>query len=201
MKNSKKLIALVLAMVMIFALTASALAATNSTMTVYVTIKGVLSDNELDTVTICTEKDYTITSSSTVYNLIQTLSDTDSPYAHNAVWKTVDIIDTTSGNQTGTAKALTSLSCTTTGNYMGYDATYEYVWGGNSRMVQYDIVDTFSTIHRGNYVGTDWVYSVKRGDATVEPTVYMDQYTLQDGDHVTLTYKYDNFSWSNTDWG
>lgn len=39
MKNSKKLIALVLAMVMIFALTASALAATNSTNdTIQVTV-------------------------------------------------------------------------------------------------------------------------------------------------------------------
>lgn len=63
MKNSKKLIALVLAMVMIFALTASALAATNATgVTVRVTIKGVINKptgtdpNATETETLCTAK-------------------------------------------------------------------------------------------------------------------------------------------------
>ena len=197
MKNSKKIVALVMAMVMIFALTASALAGQNSTMKVYVTIKGVLSSNEADTITVCTNDERTITSGSTVYHLIKTMSDLKSSYAHNAVWKTVDVVDA-NGNQTGTANALVSLSCTVPGRYMSQDATYEYVWGGNSRMIMYTSSSVFGgTTNDGNYVGTDWVYSVTRGSTTVEPTVYMDQYTLQDGDHVTLTYKYDNFSWSN----
>ena len=68
MKNSKKLIALVLAMVMIFALTASTLAATNATgVTVRVAIKGVINKptptnpDATETETICTAKAVTIT--------------------------------------------------------------------------------------------------------------------------------------------
>ena len=82
MKNSKKLIALVLAMVMIFALTASALAATNATgVTVRVTIKGVINKptptnpDATETETICTAKAVTITTGknkNTVYDLVNT---------------------------------------------------------------------------------------------------------------------------------
>ena len=98
MKNSKKLIALVLAMVMIFALTASALAATNATgVTVRVTIKGVINSptgtnpNATETITLCTAKAITITSGknkNTVYDLVNTMGylHSDYPTVKTAAW-------------------------------------------------------------------------------------------------------------------
>lgn len=209
MKNSKKLIALVLAMVMIFALTASALAATNSadavdsvdsansTMTVKVTIKGVIKSptasnpNATTTVNICNEEEFTITSNSTVYHLVNTMSNLDSDYAHGAVWKTVDLVDDDGNPTGGTAQALTSLSCNKTVNPT---ATYPnrelYTWSSESKTTQ-TFEDGAFTSWLFNYEGHNWVYTVN-GQTTNK---YMDQYVLSNGDSVELTYQYSTENW------
>ena len=182
MKNSKKLVALVLAMVMIFALTASALAATNSTITVKVTVRSILaapttSDPDATATTVlCSNQTFNITSGSSVYDLVQTMSNTDFAYAHNAAWREVDVLDSNNQPTGETGKVLVSLSNTTISEVMGNTITTEKAWGNvsqNDIMVNSDI---FAKYTHGEYEGTEWVYSVNG----TEPDVYMNQYTLQD---------------------
>ena len=99
MKNSKKLIALVLAMVMIFALTASALAATDSTNAVTVTVQ--IYKRSSSGMTGFGNRSVTLTGSNpTVYDAVQTISN-DASYTklRNAAWIDVPIKDA-NGNAT-----------------------------------------------------------------------------------------------------
>lgn len=198
MKNSKKIVALVLAMVMIFALTASALAATNSadsTITVKVTIRGILTSDQTNITPVCTNEVFTITENSTVYNLVQTMSDLGSTYAHDAVWKTVDLVDEDGNATGGTGKALTSLSCNTantTDGIYGY-----YTWSGHSSTTKTLNTSGVFTYYDCEYQGINWTYSVTpEGGTTVTPDVYMDSYVLHNDDTVTLTYLASSETWT-----
>ena len=97
MKNSKKLIALVLAMVMIFALTASALAATDSTNnTIEVTVS-VIKRYPSGMTPILSET-VTLPSNATAYNAVQVFLDSQAtkttyPRVSDAVWKVVPVVD------------------------------------------------------------------------------------------------------------
>lgn len=201
MKNSKKLIALVLAMVMIFALTASALAATNnedSTIIVYVTVatstKTSRNGTRVINSTISGDDpvEFEITSGSTVKDLVDTMSNLGTSFAHDAVWKTVDLVDA-NGNQTGeTAKALVSLSNTATvGN-----VTTTNVWGGHSQMTDTVTGSSFGTEHTYTYNGQDWMYEVNGNRPTDK---YMEQYPLSNNDQVVLLYETSQFSWEYWD--
>lgn len=201
MKNSKKIVALVLAMVMIFALTASALAATNSTITVKVTVRSISAapttsnPDATATTVLCSDQTFNITSGSSVYNLVQTMSNTDFAYAHNAAWREVDVLDSNNQPTSETGQVLVSLSNTTVSEVMGNTITTEKVWGNTS---QNDIMvnsDMFAKYTHGEYEGTEWVYTVNGED----PEVYMDHCTLNNNDTVVLTYQYSKFSWDKTE--
>ena len=201
MKNSKKLIALVLAMVMIFALTASALAgttSTDSTITVYVTVatSTKTSSNGTrvigDTISGDTPVSFDITAGSTVKDLVDTMSNLDTAFAYDAVWKTVDLVDS-NGNQTGnTAHALVSLSNKATVNNV---TTYN-IWGSHSQMVDTVSSSTFGKQHTYTYVGQDWMYEV---NGTRPEDKYMEQYVLSNGEQVVLLYESSEFGWTYWD--
>lgn len=199
MKNSKKLIALVLAMVMIFALTASTLAATNATgVTVRVTIKGVINKptptnpDATETETICTAKAVTITTGknkNTVYDLVNTLDYLHSDCGYDPVWKTVALADP----DNGTAQALISLS-----NKVATTSTSEYpnitlnTWTSSGKTVK-TYSDGVFPAYNCVYTGYDWVYKV---NGTQIGDKYMDQYVLSSGDLVELVYQYNSEAWN-----
>lgn len=201
MKNSKKLIALVLAMVMIFALTASALAATtsdNTKMTVKVTIQGVFeaptaSDPDAtETIEVCTNQAVTVPTGSTAYAVVEALSKSDSISAHDAVWKDVVILDADGNKTDKTGKALVSLSCNTqdvTNGVYGY-----YTWSGYSTTTK-TLSNSSFTYYDCVYKGVNWTYSVTSGGTTVNPDVYMDSYTLVNNDTLTLTFLESSETW------
>ena len=201
MKKSKKIIALVLAMVMLFALTASALAVTNSTITVKVTVRSILAapttsnPDATETTVLCSNQTFNITSGSSVFDLVQTMSNTDFVHAHNAAWRDVDVLDSNNQPTSETGKVLVSLSNTTVSEVMGNTITKEKVWGNVS---QNDIMvssDMFAKYTHGEYEGTEWVYTVNGED----PEVYMNHCTLNNNDEVVLTYQYSKFSWDKTE--
>ena len=110
MKNSKKLIALVLAMVMIFALTASALAATDSTNAVTVTVQ--IYKRSSSGMTGFGNRSVTLTGSNpTVYDAVQTISN-DASYTklRNAAWIDVPITDANGNATNEIGKALVYLT-------------------------------------------------------------------------------------------
>ena len=208
MKNSKKLVALVLAMVMIFALTASVFAATNSsnsTMNVTITIKGNLdastisNPDAIQTVQVCSNKTYTITSGSTVYHLIKTMSDMNSEYAYGAVWKTVYLTDEDGNPTGGTGQALISLSNkiqdTTSDNKTRYTNN---TWSSIGKTIKTVTPSSFGNTLLCSYEGYDWIYTVN-GEEVEDK--YMDQYVLHAGDSVELTYQYATDSWTEFDLG
>lgn len=203
MKNSKKIVALVLAMVMIFALTASTLAATNATgVTVRVTIKGVINKptptdpNATETQTLCTAKAVTITSGlakDNVYDLVNTLDYLHLDCGYDPVWKTVALTDS-SGNPTGgTGQALVSLS-----NREAKASTSEYpditlnTWASTGKTEKTYTDGVFSG-YNCTYTGYDWVYKV---NGTLIEDKYMDQYVLRNGDLVELVYQYTTEAWN-----
>ena len=199
MKNSKKIVALVLAMVMIFALTASTLAATNATgVTVRVTIKGVINKptptnpDATETETICTAKAVTITTGknkNTVYDLVNTLDYLHSDCGYDLVWKTVALADP----DNGTAQALISLS-----NKVATTSTSEYpnitlnTWTSSGKTVK-TYSDGVFPAYNCVYTGYDWVYKV---NGTQIGDKYMDQYVLSSGDLVELVYQYNSEAWN-----
>ena len=203
MKNSKKIVALVLAMVMIFALTASALAATNATgVTVRVTIKGVINKptgtdpNATETETLCTAKSITITTGdkkNTVYDLVNTLNALHSDYAFEPVWKPVALKDADGNLTNKTAQALVSLS-----NKVATASTSEYpnitinTWSSNGKTVK-TYSDGVFPAYNCVYTGYDWIYKVN--NETIEDQ-YMDQYVLSNGDLVELVYQYNAEAWN-----
>lgn len=110
MKNSKKLIALVLAMVMIFALTASALAAIDSTNAVTVTVQ--IYKRSSSGMTGFGSRSVTLTGSNpTVYDAVQTISN-DASYTklRNAAWIDVAITDANGNATNEIGKALVYLT-------------------------------------------------------------------------------------------
>lgn len=193
MKNSKKLVALVLAMVMIFALTASALAATDSTMTVYVTVNKTAKESSSSTTETVTETYYTsqavtVPANATVYDLMQAMSDAGMSLGYDACWKNVPLVDA-NGNKTGEyGKALVSLSLNTTNTATKTD-TY-LTLSSMSTTTKQDVQELFS-YYQYNYSGSGWTYKVNN----TTPDVYMDSYTLTAGDTVTLSYCTTTDSW------
>ena len=194
MKNSKKIVALVLAMVMIFALTASALAATDSTMTVYVTVNKTTKDNPSATTETVTETYYTrqavtVPANATVYNLLEAMSDAEKPFGYGAGWRKVPLVDS-NGNRTGEyGKALVSLSLNITDTATKTD-TY-LTLSSTSTTTKQDVQEIFS-YYQYNYSGSGWTYKVNNDTAD---DTYMDSYNLSAGDVVTLSYCTTSDSW------
>lgn len=199
MKNSKKIVALVLAMVMIFALTASALAATNAAegVTVRVTVKGILNaptatnPSATETIPVCTAQPYKITSGlakNSVYDLVNTMDYLHSFYGYDAVWKTVALSDADGNPTGGTGQVLVSLSNTLSGTSSNASyPNYVYnVWANTSKTTK-TFNDSVFTSYQYVYTGYAWTYKVNGTEVTDK---YMDQYVLSDGDLVELTYQY-----------
>ncbi len=189
MKNSKKIVALVLAMVMIFALTASALAATDSTNSITVTVN--FSKRTPSVTTGFTPQTVTLTKENpTVYDAIEALSkDSTNKKVKNAAWLDVPVTDA-NGNETGEiGKALVYITLER-GSYNS-----QYVWttivencGSNGSTTatprsdgKYDCV----------YTGSDWIYYI----GNVKQDDYMNRTVISDGAEIYVYYETTTETW------
>ena len=192
MKNSKKIVALVLAMVMIFALTASALAAIDSTNAVTVTVQ--IYKRSSSGMTGFGSRSVTLTGSNpTVYDAVQTISN-DASYTklRNAAWIYVAITDAngTATNEIG--KALVYL----TAERSSYNSQYVLTTvtenlGSNGSTVATPRSDGGTDY---TYTGTDWIFQVNN----VDGTDYMNRTTVQNGDVITLFFQTSTMSWPSS---
>lgn len=195
MKTAKKVTALLLAVVMVLALSVSAFAATNSTATLQVYYGGVglLGD---DPVTI------TLTSGMTAKGALDL-------YADDLMleWKTVSnlnprfgdtpayAIDTIYGygsNPLGSASGISAQFWSAA--YPGYGIEYTETVNGE-------------TVYHFIYVGEDWSFKVNgvkpedpeyKLDANTYYQLYMDQYVVQADDVITVTYEQQIERWTDT---
>ena len=186
MKNSKKLIALVLAMVMIFALTASALAAIDSTNAVTVTVQ--IYKRSSSGMTGFGSRSVTLTGSNpTVYDAVQTISN-DASYTklRNAAWIDVAITDANGNATNEIGKALVYL----TAERSSYNTVTENL-GSNGSTVATPRSDGGTDY---TYTGTDWIFQVNN----VDGTDYMNRTTVQNGDVITLFFQTSTMSWPSS---
>lgn len=208
MKNSKKIVALVLAMVMIFALTASALAATDSadavTYTVTVVVRGEANGittsyaraANMQVTGQVTEQGSKVP---TVYDAVVAMAASSAyPDFNNALWKTVPIVDA-NGNKTGeTGQALIYADATWT-SYVQVNGSYvlSTLVGALGSSGKTQKIPSGNDTYNCSYTGSDWIFSISHGpnQPLVDGTDYMDRTDLQDGDTVYLTYKTTTESW------
>lgn len=197
MNTKKKLVALVLVMLTVFTMTASALATTNGdndTMIVYVTVNETTKpkpDSTTETVTqpYFENEPVEVSTTATVYELVQAMSQAKKPFGYDACWKDVPLVDS-NGNPTGQyGKALVSLSLHKTDEA---SKTETYVTRSSiTTTTKQDVQEAFC-YYQYNYSGSGWTYKVN--DDTADDT-YMDSYNLAAGDKVTLSYCTTSDSW------
>lgn len=196
MKNSKKLIALVLAMVMIFALTASALAATDSTNdTIEVTVS--IIKRYPSGMTPILSETVTFPSNATAYNAVQVFLDSQAtkttyPRVSDAVWKTVPVVDE-NGSNIGEGRVLYGLNLATkTGSNSYGDIIQTETLSSHGTTT---ITPTSTTASSGTYSGDDWIFELYDGYMPVTVDNYLDHTPLQDGYDISLIYQTSNISW------
>ena len=196
MKNSKKLIALVLAMVMIFALTASALAATDSTNdTIEVTVS--IIKRYPSGMTPILSETVTLPSNATAYNAVQVFLDSQAtkttyPRVSDAVWKVVPVVDE-NGSTIGQGRVLYGLNLATkTGSNSYGDIIQTETLSSHGTTT---ITPTSTTASSGTYSGDDWIFELYDGYMPVTVDNYLDHTPLQDGYEISLIYQTSNISW------
>ena len=196
MKNSKKLIALVLAMVMIFALTASALAATDSANdTIEVTVS--IIKRYPSGMTPILSETVTVPSNATAYNAVQVFLDSQAakttyPRVSDAVWKVVPVVDE-NGSTIGQGRVLYGLNLATkTGSNSYGDIIQTETLSSHGTTT---ITPTSTTASSGTYSGDDWIFELYDGYMPVTVDNYLDHTPLQDGYEISLIYQTSNISW------
>ena len=196
MKNSKKIVALVLAMVMIFALTASALAATDSTNdTIEVTVS--ISKRYPSGMTPILSETVTVPSNATAYNAVQVFLDSQAakttyPRVSDAVWKVVPVVDE-NGSTIGQGRVLYGLNLATkTGSNSYGDIIQTETLSSHGTTT---ITPTSTTASSGTYSGDDWIFELYDGYMPVTVDNYLDHTPLQDGYEISLIYQTSNISW------
>ena len=196
MKNSKKIVALVLAMVMIFALTASALAATDSTNdTIEVTVS--ISKRYPSGMTPILSETVTVPSNATAYNAVQVFLDSQAakttyPRVSDAVWKVVPVVDE-NGSTIGQGRVLYGLNLATkTGSNSYGDIIQTETLSSHGTTT---ITPTSTTASSGTYSGDDWIFELYDGYMPVTVDNYLDHTPLQNGYNISLIYQTSNISW------
>lgn len=187
MKTAKKLTALLLAVVMVLAMSVSAFATDNSTATLNVTIIGSAEPS----------RTVTLSSTTTIKDAIDQYADELAP-----VWKEVVNYNPNFGDTAYVAETIYGVGTDPVGADSGITAQFWSSQYPGYGIESTEIVDG-KTLYHYIYVGYDWVYTVN-GETPVDATngyqLYMDQYTLTSGDTIELTYDLQITQWTSYDY-
>ena len=185
MKNMRKVLSMVLALVMVLSLSVTAFATEASTATVTVKVNGTVVDSNAS-----------VTPGQSVYTYLVAQYGIRTPDD----WSEFEDIngDTAMALNSLTVKGTTYTNCAVNGATTDIEGEQ---WG---TITGYGLVSTVSsgdviTSYNFVYVGNSWVYSVTNAGTSVDVSAkYMNQYTIQAGDVVTLEYKLVVSEWSSS---
>ena len=193
MKTAKKLTALLLAVVMVLAMSVSAFAATTSTATIQVIYGG---EPVLDAEPVSFEITAGMTAKDALDQYTDILENTWKvvPSTNPGFGSTAYAVDTILGF--GSASGIPAVHWSDT--YAGYGLEYTEGTGDD-------------TVYHFIYVGNDWLFTVNGSvpldpDHTLDDGVtpyqyYMDQYTVQAGDAIVVEHTRQIERWTGTsDW-
>lgn len=184
MKKMNKFVSMLLVVAMIFAMSISAFAATNSTATIEVSYAGV---------DLLEETAVTITSGMTAKDVLDQYEDylelnwasvtnVNPNPAFGSTAYVVDTIYNTGSEPVGAASGITAQFWSS--DYPGYG-------------IEYTETVNNETVYHFIYVGNDWEFTVN-GNKPLDPVytdengdhyqLYMDQYVVQSGDAIVVNY-------------
>lgn len=179
MKNTRRALSLLLVLMMVLSLNLTAFAATNAA-TLKITVEG---------------EDYitsTIDSGISVMDALLSQEDFEAYFS--------DPFSDINGNP---ACALISLmgfgSAPADGPSSGETVTAWSSTNDGYGLVSTDVDANGKITYTYIYIGYDWVYSVKNaaGESVDVSALYMNQYTINDGDTVTVDYAYQRVVWTS----
>lgn len=185
MKTAKKLTALLLAVVMVLAMSVSAFAANTSTATLTVTYGG---EPLLD-------ESVTLTSGMTAKDVADQYAD-----LLELEWKTVGNLNPNFGSTAYVVDTIYGVGSNPLGADSGITAQFwSAAYPGYG--IEYTEVVDGETVYHFIYVGEDWEFTVngaKPTDSSNGYQLYMDQYTVQAGDAITVDYVQQVERWTGT---
>lgn len=186
MKNVKKLSALLLALVMAFAMSATALAVSNGTATIDVYVDG----------EYYFSLDASVGTNTTVKDALDQNVDMLA-----TEWDTVTNYNPNFGATGQVARTIMGAGTDPVGADSGITAQFwSSAYPGYG--IEYTSLDNEgNTVYHFIYAGYDWVYEVN-GETPVDESngyqLYMDQCYLDDGDVITLSYDLQVSRWEDT---
>lgn len=185
MRTAKKLTALLLAVIMVFAMSVSAFAVTTSTATLQVYYGGEALVNET----------VSLTSGMTAKDVADQYKD-----VLELEWKAVSNLNPNFGSTAYVVDTIYGVGSNPLGADSGITAQF---W--SSAYPGYGIESTEivngETVYHFIYVGEDWEFTVnnaKPTDSSNGYQLYMDQYTVQAGDQIVVNYTQQVERWTGT---
>lgn len=185
MRTTKKLTALLLAVIMVFAMSVSAFAVTTSTATLQVYYGGEALLNETVSLTSgMTAKDVADQYKGALELEWKAVSNLNPNFGSTAY--VVDTIYGVGSNPLGADSGITAQFWSSA--YPGYGIESTEIVNGE-------------TVYHFIYVGEDWEFTVnnaKPTDSSNGYQLYMDQYTVQAGDQIVVNYTQQVERWTGT---
>lgn len=185
MRTAKKLTALLLAVIMVFAMSVSAFAVTTGTATLQVYYGGEALVNET----------VSLTSGMTAKDVADQYKD-----VLELEWKAVSNLNPNFGSTAYVVDTIYGVGSNPLGADSGITAQF---W--SSAYPGYGIESTEivngETVYHFIYVGEDWEFTVnnaKPTDSSNGYQLYMDQYTVQAGDQIVVNYTQQVERWTGT---
>lgn len=185
MKTAKKVTALLLAVIMVFAMSVSAFAATTGTATLQVYYGGeALLDETVSLTSGMTAKDVADQYKDVLELEWKAVSNLNPNFGSTAY--VVDTIYGVGSNPLGADSGITAQFWSSA--YPGYGIESTEIVNGE-------------TVYHFIYVGEDWEFTVnnaKPTDSSNGYQLYMDQYTVQAGDQIVVNYTQQVERWTGT---